>query len=72
MDEIRSTKLPEEYPLSPAEPGKMPDATLWPIAAALGSFFLFWGMIASPIISLIGVIILGFSIAGWIQDMNYE
>lgn len=72
MAEIRPTQPPEEYPLSPSEPQEVPESSLWPIATALGTFFIFWGFIASPIISLIGVIVLGISIAGWIQDMNYE
>lgn len=62
----------EEYPLSPAEPQKMPEPTLWPITGALGTLFIFWGLITSPFISILGLLVLGVTIAGWIQDINHE
>jgi hypothetical protein len=72
MEETKPVGPLDEYPLCPAEPQEMPEPTFWPIIAALGVIFIFWGVVASPIISFIGMIVFGISIAGWIQDLRYE
>jgi hypothetical protein len=73
MEKTKSKQPPDDiYPLHPAEPQKMPEPTLWHFMAALGTLFIFWGIIASVFIIVIGFIILGISIAGWIEDLNYE
>jgi hypothetical protein len=61
-----------EYPLSPAEPQDMPESTIWPFALAFGILLLFWGLITTYFLTIAGLIILGFSIAGWIVDLNHE
>ncbi len=62
----------EEYPLTPADPQEIPEPTYWPITLAFGSLFLFWGLITTPIISVVGLLISGLAIAGWIIELNHE
>ena len=62
----------ETYPQSPAQPEHIPRATVWPITLAFGGLFLLWGILTLPIVSGIGLILMGFAIAGWIRDISYE
>lgn len=70
MDETNSKQILREDELSRAVPEKLPAPTFWPITLSLGVIFFFWGFITSLIISGVGLVTIGFSIAGWIGDMN--
>ena len=72
MEKSQLEKISEEYQLSPALPEKLPAPTFWPVTLAFGVIFFFWGFITSLIITGVGLVITGFSIAGWIGDMNNE
>ncbi len=72
MEEAKLNYSSEEYPPYPAEPRAMPESTFWPIILAFGVVLIFWGLITSLIITGVGVIVLGISLAGWIQDLNHE
>ncbi|HYW96510.1 MAG TPA: hypothetical protein VE870_13030 [Bacteroidales bacterium] len=70
MDLTELKKHQDEYPLSPADPEVIPEPTFWPIFTAFGVLLLFWGLITSLILSFVGVVVLAFSISGWISDLN--
>lgn len=70
MDLTELKKHQDEYPLSPADPEIIPKPTFWPIFTAFGVLLLFWGLITSFILSLVGVVVLAFSISGWVSDLN--
>lgn len=53
-------------------PEKLPNPTAWPVALALATTLLFWGMISSPIISGIGLALFAASLGGWIGDIRHE
>ncbi len=62
----------EEYPLSPAIPEEMPRPAFWTFLMAFGTLFLFWGMATSLIISFVGLVTMGISLAGWIGELSDE
>ena len=64
--------IKDEYPLSPADPQKIPEPTYWPVTLAFGTLFIFWGLITTLIISCVGLLLAGVAIAGWIIEMNHE
>jgi hypothetical protein len=72
MDEAKLNYSNEEYPPHPAEPRAMPEPTFWPIVMGFGVVLTFWGLITSLIITGVGIIVMGISLAGWIQDLNHE
>jgi hypothetical protein len=53
-------------------PRVVPRPTWWPAAAALGIMLFGWGLLTSLIIFLIGAVLLGTSIAGWIGEIRNE
>ncbi len=55
-----------------AEPDYIPEPTYWPAFLALGATLLVWGLITSYIITAIGVVLFGWSLAGWIADLRHE
>ena len=70
MDNNLLNRNKDEYNLSPAVPEKIPSSTYWPIILALGVTFFFWGFVTSVIISGVGLVAMGFALAGWIGDLN--
>ncbi|MGH7995191.1 MAG: hypothetical protein ACREFX_02450 [Opitutaceae bacterium] len=52
--------------------GHLPRPTFWPAGASLGITFVFWGLIASPVVLLVGVGLFAASLAGWIKDIRHE
>ena len=69
-DEMKETE--ESGPWLKAKPEKLPHPTYWPFFLALGLVFLFWGILTSWIISLVGLIIFIISLAGWIDILRHE
>jgi hypothetical protein len=55
-----------------AKPDVIPAPTVWPAALALGTMFFAWGVIASPIILVVGLVLFGISLAGWIGEIRRE
>ncbi len=62
----------DEYPPQPSDPEIIPDSTYWPLALAFGITFLLWGFLTSLIVSGVGFVFMIISLAGWIQELNYE
>lgn len=50
----------------------LPPLTIWPITAAAGITLGGAGLVTSPFISLLGVLILLWAIASWIQELRNE
>jgi hypothetical protein len=72
MEEPIQTYATEEYEMIPATPQEIPELTFWPIVLAFAVLFFFWGLITSLIISGVGIVMIVFSIMGWISDLNNE
>jgi hypothetical protein len=51
---------------------RMPRPTHYPAGLALGTTFLFWGVITSVVIFLVGVVLFAASLAGWIYEIRHE
>ena len=61
-----------EYPLQPSDPEIIPESTYWPVVLAFGTALFAWGFLTSLILSGVGVLFMGISIAGWIGEINIE
>lgn len=57
---------------SPPTPPHLPKPTAWPAVTALAISFLLWGLVSSPLISLVGAIVFAVAITGWIGDIRHE
>ena len=55
-----------------AKPEVMPKPTYTPFLLAISLLFLGWGLLSTWIITVAGVIGMGFSIYGWIKDLLHE
>ncbi len=55
-----------------AQPESIPEPTYWPAFLGLGATLLVWGLITSAIITVIGVVLFGWSLGGWIGDLRHE
>jgi len=55
-----------------AKPEAIPAPTVWPAALGLGTMFFAWGVIASSIILVVGLVLFGISLAGWIGEIRRE
>jgi hypothetical protein len=53
-------------------PEKMPEPSFWPAGLALGTVLLLWGLVTSFVVAVVGLLLLVFSIAGWLQEMRHE
>jgi hypothetical protein len=53
-------------------PDRIPRDTYAPAAAALGITFVFWGVVTTPIISVVGIVLFGISLAAWIGEAQHE
>lgn len=50
----------------------LPSPTFWPAGLALGITFLFWSLITSWVVFVVGLIVFTGSLAGWIADIRHE
>jgi hypothetical protein len=55
-----------------AKPDTIPRPTVWPAALALGITFLAWGIVTSPIVLGVGLVLLAVSLGGWIGEIRHE
>ena len=70
MSKTRNDWIVDEKEMYPADPQEIPEPTFWPFILAFGVMFLFWGIIGSFIMSLVGVLIMIVSIAGWVSELR--
>lgn len=72
-------KVANKQPSKPPRPGwvHLPDEHLprpnyFPSGMAMGTTFIFWGLITSYVVILIGVGLFIASFAGWITEIRHE
>ena len=68
-DEQSPTAGPKWEPL-PAE--HLPRPTYFPAGLAMGIAFIFWGLITSLVVFVVGLALFIASLAGWITEIRYE
>ena len=54
------------------KPDLIPHSTPWPAALALGITFFAWGLITSPVVLGVGLLLFSLSLAGWIVEIRHE
>ena len=50
----------------------IPRPTYWPAVLALGILFIFWGIVTMFLVSVIGFVLFGIGLAGWIGELRHE
>jgi hypothetical protein len=70
MPDEQSTDAHPNWDPLPAE--HLPRPTYFPAGLAMGVTFLFWGLISSLVILLVGLVLFAASLAGWITELRYE
>jgi hypothetical protein len=67
--------MPDERPHPDWEPlsdDPLPHPTYFPAGLAMGTAFLFWGLITSWVVLVVGLVLFAASLAGWITEIRYE
>jgi hypothetical protein len=54
------------------QPEHVPRPTSWPAGMALGITLLGWGIIASPILLGMGLLVFVASLVGWIGEIRHD
>jgi hypothetical protein len=54
------------------KPDVIPRPTSWPAGLALGIALIGWGLITSPIIFGIGLVLFAVALGGWIREIRHE
>jgi hypothetical protein len=62
--------LPSGWQRLPDTP--LPRPTYFPAGVAMGAAFLFWGLITTWVVLLVGVGLFAASLAGWITELRHE
>ena len=50
----------------------LPRPTYFPAGVAMGAAFLFWGLITTWVVLLVGLALFGAALAGWITELRHE
>jgi hypothetical protein len=53
-------------------PEVIPRSTYFPAAMAFGITFFLWGLVTSPVVLGMGLLVFAFSLAGWIGEMRHD
>jgi len=53
-------------------PATIPRPAYWPMVAALGVTFIFWGMVTTVFFGALGIILLIIAASGWIWELVHE
>jgi len=51
---------------------QLPRPTYFPAGLAMGTTFIFWSLITSWVILLVGVILFAAALAGWLTEIRHE
>jgi hypothetical protein len=54
------------------KPDTIPRSTAWPAGLALAITFVAWGLVTSPVMIGIGVVLFAVSLGGWIGEIRHE
>ncbi len=65
-----STTRPPDW--EPVVAGHLPEPTFWPAGLGLAITFLFWGLITSWVVFVVGLLLFICSLVGWIIDIRRE
>ena len=68
-DETQMT-IPPGWELLPPE--RLPRPNFFPAGVAMGTTFMFWGLITSWVILVVGIGLFAASFAGWIYELLRE
>ena len=52
-------------------PQDLPHPTYMPAVFALGIIFLLWGIVSSFIVSLVGAVLIGIALTGWLGAIRH-
>jgi hypothetical protein len=70
MMENELKKTHPDWESLPSE--RLPRPTYFPAGLAMGTTFIFWGLITSLIILLVGIGLFVAALAGWITEIRHE
>ncbi|MEO6876389.1 MAG: hypothetical protein ABI222_16350 [Opitutaceae bacterium] len=69
----KSKDTPEPHPhWEPLPPEQLPRPTYFPAGLAMGATFVFWGLITSWVVFLVGLGLFAAALAGWITEIIHE
>ena len=54
------------------KPDVIPRPTYFPAAMAFGLTFSLWGLVTSPVVLGVGLVVVALSLGGWIGEMRHE
>jgi hypothetical protein len=68
------TPPPERRPSAEGHRGEhaIPRPTYVPAAMAFGVTFSMWGLVTSPVVLVVGLVVIAVSLAGWIGELRHE
>jgi Cytochrome c oxidase subunit IV len=55
-----------------AEPQHLPQPSQWPVIVALAVTLVAFGVVTVAAFSAVGLVLLAWSIAGWIQELRHQ
>lgn len=70
MMKERDTNMPPGWERLPPE--RLPRPNFFPAGVAMGTTFIFWGLITSWVILAVGIGLFAASLAGWIYEILHE
>ena len=68
-DQTHTTPTPEWIPVSTEH---MPQPGYWPAMLALGMVFTLWGLVTTWMISVVGALLIGVAVFGWIGVISHD
>jgi hypothetical protein len=70
--QVRTASRPDRHPdWQRLPPAHLPRPTYWPVVLAFGIVFLFWGVVTTLAISVIGLALLALGLGGWIGELRH-
>jgi len=72
MNEPQPQTPPPRPGWQPLPEGHLPRPAYFPSGAAMGVTFMFWGVISSWVIFVIGLALFTAAFAGWITEIRHE
>jgi hypothetical protein len=70
---VTEIETPKPHPnWEPLPHERLPRPTYFPAGLAMGTTFIFWGLITSLVIFLVGAGLFAAALAGWITEICHE
>jgi hypothetical protein len=70
MTDDTRTSTPQDW--EPLPPESLPRPNFFPAGVAMGTAFIFWGLITSWVIIAVGIALFTAALAGWIYEILRE